>query len=276
MSRPRLQALLPYFGAKRQMANKILEIAGPHKSFWDVMCGSCSVALAHPGCRQIVVNDTYGAVINLARVVASDELAPSLFERLYRTTFCESLYLDSVEWLKATPNPKKDPLGSAYHYFVVCWQGRNGFAGTTAELSSGLAKRYSADGGDPATRFRNVVENIPEFWEKMRHWTILQENSLALVQKIHDKRGAVIYIDPPYLDKSADYVCDFGEADHGILAESLRRFKKARVIVSYYEHELLEPLYLRHGFEKITVKVPKNLSVTKGAVKAPEVLLVRN
>ena len=50
----------------------------------------------------------------------------------------------------------------------------------------------------------------------------------------------------------------------------MRRFKKTRVVVSYYEAPQLEELYLRHGWKMERVNVQKNLS---NGGSAPEVLL---
>lgn len=270
----KLNAMAPWYGSKRQLAPRIIPLFGKHFAFWDIMCGSCAIPLAKENCRMTVINDLNGAVVNLARVVADDVMSILLFERLYRTAFCEELYLDSVDWLKAMKAPQDHPLEWAYHYFILSWQGRNGLVGTVGEHKTGFCKRYNANGGDPATRFRGVVANVPAWWEKMREWTILSEDSIGLCSHIEDKDGVVAYCDPPYLDKQAKYIHDFDDDMHVRLAESLRRFKQTRAYVSYYDHPLLEDLYLKHGWVAIRMDVQKNLSVTAGAKKAPEVLLV--
>ena len=86
-----------------------------------------------------------------------------------------------------------------------------------------------------------------------------------------------IYVDPPYLVKGAKYVHDFEAQDHQRLAAMLGRFKKTRVVVSYYDHERLDGLYA--GWTKRHLKANKALAnqsprKTSGAVKAPEVLLI--
>jgi DNA adenine methylase len=274
----KLNALVPYFGCKRQLADRIIAEFGDHYAFWDIMCGSCAIPLAKENVRQTVINDLHGPVVNLARVVADDFMSERLFSRLYRTEFCDELYRDSVHWLTNIYNAERFQLDWAYHYFVVGWQGRNGLVGTVKELDTGFCRRFTANGGDPATRFRNVVENIPVWWEKMRGWTILSEDAIFLCSKIEDKEGVVIYADPPYISKDADYAHDFNRKDddfvvHRKLSQSLRRFKRSLVCVSYYVHPLLEELYPRNEWQHTTISVPKNLSVLSGATTAPEVLL---
>ncbi len=278
MSNNILLALEPYYGCKRQLSDKIIEALGPHNIYYEPFCGSCAVALAKPKCRMTVVNDLHGATINLARVVQDDGFSLVLFSRLTRTLFCEELYNDSVKWLLEN-KLSHEQIGPwywidwAYHYFIVSWQGRNGFVGTTRELSSGFCKRYTGSGGDPATRFRNAVGSLPTWWDTMRGWTILSEDGFALIERIPDEDGVAVYIDPPYVEHIADYVHDFVADDHVRLANALSRFKAAKVVVSYYEHPILGELY--KDWSKVSLEVPKNISVKKGQkTKAPEVLFI--
>lgn len=69
---------------------------------------------------------------------------------------------------------------------------------------------------------------------------------------------------------------DFQDADHGRLADALKRFTKARVVVSYYDDPRLDRLYA--DWTKLDCGRAKSLSVQgqRGSVsqKAPEVLLI--
>ena len=107
--------------------------------------------------------------------------------------------------------------------------------------------------------------------------TILQANVFELLERIEDSPGVVIYCDPPYVTKGAKYVHDFAAEDHGRMAEQLRRFKKTRVIVSYYDHPLVDELYA--GWTKRHLKATKAMvnqgrRDKGGSVAAPEVLLI--
>lgn len=95
---------------------------------------------------------------------------------------------------------------------------------------------------------------------------------------IHDEPGTVIYADPPYIDEGGRYLHQFKTEGHQRLADSLERFRNARILVSYYEHEILDALYA--GWTKIPVPSPKFLQKAgerqaSGEVdEAPEVLLI--
>jgi DNA adenine methylase len=282
VSKP-LNAIAPYFGAKRMQAAGIIEALGDHKAYWEPFCGSLAVLLAKPKTSVEVANDLNGGLINLARVVQHDSLSLYLFDRLWRTLFNQVAYEESAGWcrralagempwlLTLSGQPRLD---WAYHYFVMSWQGRNGLCGTAGEANIGFCKRFTSNGGDPAVRFQAAVESIPTWWDRLRGVTILQQDGVELIWKIEDKQGTVIYCDPPYLDKGAKYLHDFEPEEHEKLAAALRRFEKTRVVVSYYEHPLLDSLYLAHGFRKVEKTTKKQMG--NGANKAPEVLLIKN
>ncbi len=268
----KVTAIVPYYGSKRQLAPLIVERLGKHTAFVDPFCGSLAVLLAKPACRMEIVNDLNGALVNLARVVACDEQSHLLFEKLSRTLFCSSLYREVSEQLSrwTTEQAALTPVRWAWHYFVVSWMGRNGFVGTTRENDSGFCKRHTSNGGDPATRFRHAVEALPAWWQRLRNVTILSEDAFGLIERTEDREGTVLYADPPYFQKTATYKHDFSPEDHGALAEQLRRFKKTRVLLSYYRVPELDSLYLKHGWVLEELDVQKNLA---GGAKAPEVLL---
>ena len=99
-----------------------------------------------------------------------------------------------------------------------------------------------------------------------------------LLERIDDRKGTAIYIDPPYIKKGAKYIHDFEQQDHIRLAQMLGRFKETRIIVSYYDHPKLAELYPDWG--RVEITVTKSLDnqnrrdkENKG-VKVVEVLLV--
>jgi DNA adenine methylase len=273
-----IKALVPYFGCKRSQAEKIVEVLGPHRCYWEPFCGSAAVLFHKEPCKREIVNDVHGGLINLARVVRNRDLALALYDMLQRTLFCKELYQEScaacTKYPAAVP-AERQGLGYlpwAYHYLVASWMGRNGLAGTANEHKTGFCIRYSSAGGDPCVRFRSVVESIPGWWQRLQSATVLSEDGIALCEKIEDREGTVIYADPPYLVKGAKYAHDFGPEQHERLASVLRRFSKTRVVLSYYAHPDLAQLYPTSDWETIDRTTIKQMATSKPV--APEVLLV--
>ncbi len=280
MGEMKVNALAPWFGSKRTLAPEIVRQLGPHAAYWEPFCGSCSVLLAKPPCTMETVNDLHGDLINLARVVRDPRLGPQLYRRLRRTLACQTLHEEAAARLKerkaSDPAPPEPDLDRAADYFLVSWMGRSGVAGSK-KYSMGFCVRYTRKGGHGATRWVSAVDSIPAWHRRLRPVTVLSMDGLRLLQRVADDDRTAIYADPPYLVKGAEYTHDFTSEDHSRLAEQLRRFRAARVVVSYYEHPRLAELY--PGWELVRCPVAKSLvnqgrRDSGGKVTAPEVLLV--
>ncbi len=271
-------SLAPWFGSKRTIAPAIVEAIGPHAVYWEPFCGSLAVLLAKPRCKTEVVNDLHGDLVNLARVVQDPRLGPALYRRLRRVWMCQGLFEDSKGALNSCRDPfavGADPdVDRAFHYFVYCWQGINGVAGI-ANRGSGFARRFTSSGGDGATRWNGAVGSIPAWRRRMRGLNILNSDGIELCERIEDEEHTVIYCDPPYFEKGAEYLHDFAAADHLRLAAALKRFRRARVVVSYYADPRLEELY--PGWHTRSIRAAKGLvnagKKDRSRVDAPEVLL---
>jgi DNA adenine methylase len=241
-----------------------------------------AVLMSKPQCRQETVVDLHYDLINLANVIKCETTACALYRRLRRTLMHEDVMREAFAILKTVPTaPYGEMLdaGRAWAFFVNSWMGRNGSVGTEGHARTAtFCIRYTANGGDSATRFRGAVESIPQWRRRMRNVTILNRDAFEVIKKIADEPGCVIYADPPYLIKGSKYVHDFGEGfmgedDHGRLAAALKSFKSTRVVVSYYDHPRLADLY--PGWTRVLRTMNKNMAATNGDAKdAPEVLLI--
>lgn len=293
----KIGALAPWFCASRTLAPIIAQEIGRPRLFWNEFCGSLAVTLAVAPCVNETVNDLHGDIINLARVVQREGSAVRLFDRVQRTMMHESVFDEAAARFRgrghvpATDEPDED---RAYDYLVSSWLGRNGVAGTSS-YNQGFCVRYTANGGHAAKRFRSVAESIPAWYDRLRNVTVLNRNARDTIPRIDDREDTVVYLDPPYVEKGAGYVHDFAPASptakgkrvdaggvplmtHGELRDLLARFRRARIIVSYYDHPLVRELY--RGWTLVRLKVTKSL-VNQGMrdadgpkPDAPEILLI--
>lgn len=266
-----ITAIAPWFGGKRILASRIVEQLGPHRCYWEPFCGSMAVLLAKPECSQETVSDLHGDLLNLARCIAHPEHGPWLYRQLRRTLVHEQTFRDSAAMLTATGSAIEagvlDPQRALW-FFISSWLGRNGVIGTR-EYNNSFCVRYTLNGGIQGTRFASAVHSIPAWRRRLRKVTILRRDGLQLLERIEDQSGVAIYCDPPYLSKGASYVHDFTPRQHSQLAERVGRFRRARVVVSYYDDPLLDELYPAGRWTKIHTPIPKSTGAA-----APEVLLV--
>lgn len=279
----KIKAICPWFGGKRTMAPEIVRQLQDHVYYFEGCAGSLAVLFAKKPSHHETVCDLHGAVTNLAWVLQDPHMAPELFEQLQRVIYSDELYDRSKEWIEdfegacdAHPDPH---YLWAYHYFIASWMGRNGVAGTE-RVNYQLAVRWTAGGGSGPVRFRSAVESIPAWVDRLRNVIVLRDDLFSILPRIADDEGSAIYIDPPYLhgsmSGSAAYLFDFEPQDHARLAEEVKRFKKARVVLSYYDDDELRQLY--RGWTFIDCSRHKHLHVQskRGSKRsdAPEVLIV--
>lgn len=295
----KIGALAPWFGSKRTMAPLIVRELGEHSSYFEPFCGSMAVLLAKPKSRQETVNDLHGDLTNLARVVSREALAIDLYSQLSRAIVSDGLLSDAAAILREPHDDDEPDVTRAFWYFVQSWMMRNGVAGTNIGQPRGigtqLAVRYTANGGSPTIRFRNAVESIPDWHERLRNVVILRRSAFSVIPKIEDAAATAIYIDSPYVAESRSgfdgagaqsrYLHEFNHApggalfagdDHQKLHDQLADFKRARIVVSYYDCQRVRELYA--GWTFIDCGRQKNLArQNAGEFKpgeAPEVLLI--
>lgn len=207
---------------------------------------------------------------------------------------------ESPQFFRADANM----LEYAYWYFVVSWMSRNGTAGTE-RLIYQPAVRWGMGGGSPTIRWRSAVESIPAWHQRLRNVVILRRDAFSIIPKFEDEPHTAIYCDPPYhatsrsgiRDYSSRYLHDFrarGEKvarelfggsddaavsvdDHQRLAEQLRAFQRARIVVSYYDCPEVRALYPGWTIVKKTMQKTL-LNQNKGndgrTQNAPEILLI--
>ena len=286
----KITAIAPWFGGKRTLAPIIVDELGRHDSYFEPFCGSMAVLFAKEPSRQELACDLHGHLTNLAWVLQDDALAVRLYDRLTRTLFCESVLEDAKTNLEGRNYAACTPdVDRAHWFFIHSWCARNGTSGS-ARMSFQIAVRWTANGGSPTTRFRNAIESIPAWHERLRNVVILNRDAFEVIPKIPDEPGVAIYCDPPYLHTTrtgngdGGYLHDFDEYDglfsdqddHARLARALLRFERARVVVSYYAHPRLEKLYPDWTLRECTIQ--KNMhnqsELGGGRFAAPEVLLI--
>jgi DNA adenine methylase len=294
MSATIINAIVPWMGGKRTMAPVIVAELGPHTQYFEPFCGSMAVLFGKAQSQKETVNDLHGDLINLARCLQAQATAEDLYDRCQRAIVCEGLLKDARAFFKANPMP--DPqiadVTRAYWYFLASWMARNGTAGTR-RLDYQIAVRWTKSGGSPTVRWRNVVQSIPWFHQRLQNVVILQRDAMGVVDRFEDVKETAIYADPPYADdtrsgfrkgKGSDhkYLHEFDhgtglfEDDHSKLRKLLGAYKKARVVVSYYDSPRIRELYKGWTFVEHTRQKHLHAQNGRGArpKKAPEILII--
>jgi DNA adenine methylase len=286
-----ISALVPWFGSKRTLAPRVIEELGNHQAYWENPCGSMAVMLAKPAVTYETCNDLHQDLINLALVIRDRKSAEELYRLAHPTLFAEDLCRLSKERTMSYREAAADGnIERAYWYLVFSWFHINGIAGTKLSRTGNMCIRYSAKGGNGATRWRSVVESIPDWHERLLRVQIVSRDMFEIFDELDDAAGTAIYCDPPYILKKSRYLHDFPTIEeeqrdstkkgHLALAKALRRFKRSRVVLSYYQHPALADLY--PGWTTIDATqlnvaksmVNAGMRDDNGRTEAPECLLL--
>lgn len=270
----KITALLAYYGGKRTLAPTIVKLMGEHKTYWEPFCGSMAVLFAKPKCNTETVNDLYGDLINVAKVIQDPVSGEKFYDKLCRTLCAEQFFQEAKEkWFEFDPRQPFDgvDIDRAYNFFVTSWMGLNGVSGTE-RCNYSFALRWCRSGGQGAARWRSVIESMPAWHLRLQNVLIISRDAFAVIENIADAEDTVIYCDPPYIIKSNNYIHDFEDeslfalSGHQRLVELLGRFKRARVIVSYYENPVIDTLY--SGWEKMVIE--KSRQSMRNATRGPK------
>lgn len=291
-----IKAIAPWFGGKRTMADDIVAELGPHTQYFEPFCGSLAIILSKPRAQKETVNDLHGDCMLLARVVSHPTSAPVLYERLQVAVMSEGL-LNDARLRLAEPLVGEldagdaDSIERAYWYFIGCWMGRNGTAGTDRQDYQ-IAVRWTKNGGSPTVRFRNAVASIPAWHARLLNVVVLQRDAFSILDRFEDCTETAIYVDPPYPretrskfgdGRGGQYLHEFSHDsslqladDHARLASMLREYRHARVVVSTYDCPRYRDLF--DGWTFIDKARQKHLHSVGGRgsrpLEAPEVLIV--
>ncbi len=277
------------------MATETIDESGKRLR-WQCGCrqnGGVMVQLWRPGDPDI------DELIEAARaMIATRVRLPS---QLQRTLFSSDLLeaakdeLDDVLSCSLIVNFDKSltdwGVERAYWYFLSSWMGRNGTAGT-ARIDYQIAVRWTKNGGSPTVRFKNAIDSIPAWHNRLRNVVILKRNAFDILDRFEDHEATAIYADPPYHavtrtkgavknGRGGKYLHEFDHADgmfgddHTRLAAILRGYRKARIVVSYYDCQRIRELYDGWTFHDCTMNKQLHAQNGRGARKktAPEMLI---
>lgn len=264
--------LLPWFGSKAALAREILPEFGPHKVYFEPFGGGMAMLLNKQPCCRETVNDLHEDLTHLARIIADPAQGAALYRRLRRLLCCEQLHREARERIRQPFTPS---LERAIDFFYVSWMSRMGISG--AEGCDSMAHGYGTGTTPCASKLRSAIESIRAWQARMRGVTITNRDAFELLTKLHDEPGMLIYCDPPYLQKGGKYIFDLDDAGHQRLSDSLQRFEKARVIVSYTDHPRLADLYPADRWTKkiLNYKAREGRGAKVPKLKPPEVLLIK-
>jgi len=260
--------VLRWHGGKWMLAPWIISHFPEHRIYVEPWGGAASVLLRKPRVYAEVYNDLDDEVVNLFRLLQSQDSAKRLVELLILTPFSRKEFDLSFR-------RHGEPVERARRLIIRSFMGFGSDASTSGRKSLGSGKpptgfRSNSDrsGTTPAHDWANYPDCLRQVIERWRGVVIESRPALEVFGP-HDTPDTLFYCDPPYLhgtrsDARGEYAHEMSDDDHRIMLKVLKSVK-GFVVLSGYPNACYDPL----GWHK----VEKN-SLADGALKRVEVLWI--
>ncbi|MGG0718704.1 DNA adenine methylase [Robertmurraya massiliosenegalensis] len=231
---------LIWFGGKSRMASHIIRKMPPHDCYVELFGGAAHVIAQKAPITNEVYNDIDEIVVNFLLVARAET------ERLIKE--CEALPYSRALYEKWKREPwPQDEFERAVRFFYI---NRSGIAKGNADYNTGW--RHSKE-HNTARTYQSACQLIKSFAKRMS--TVMIDNrDFRDIVRVYDSPTTLFYVDPPYVEKERHYKLTDDDKDNPIkLHEDLSKLLhqvQGKVILSYYEHPLLDELYSNWNREK--------------------------
>lgn len=225
-----MNAILNHPGSKWRMAEKIIGLMPPHRSYLEPFFGSGAVLFTKPPSAIETVNDLDGDIVNFFRILREEP------ERLARAVSLTPYARDVYD--NAWNDFGEDMFDRAYRFAI-----RSKMAmGYKMHTKSGFKiDRYGRERSYAVGSWNEMPEDILQAATRLKGVQIENRPAVELIRKFAFD-NVLIYSDPPYLMSTRggrQYRFEMDTEDHIELLDALKRHP-GPVIVSGYASELYD------------------------------------
>jgi len=194
-----LRPIIPYFGGKTKVANKIIDKMPEHSTFIEPFAGGASVYWANNKADNFIINDKNKEVYNLYKTAKN---SPNLIKS------CDVSHGSKFKFNKIKSKSNKSACDVMYLH-------KHSYG---ADAKSFVKKGFRNNGF------------TDEHAKKLNKTKVLNQD-FRKVMKSNDKSDVLQYLDPPYVVGGDTYKV------HGVtpkeVCDSVKKLKKAKAIISY-------------------------------------------
>jgi DNA adenine methylase len=222
--------ILKYPGAKWRLAPWIVSHFPEHRGYVEPFCGSAAVFFTKKPARNEVLNDSFGAIVNLFRVLR--DTPDELIRLIDLTPWAREEYELSEQHANTG-----DSIEDARRFLVRCWQAH----GTRFARPSGWRNVGPSNEAKTTTLWRQLPTRLAAVVDRLKDAEIECRPAVEVIGR-YNTPNCLIYADPPYVmatRNEAYYAHEMTDADHLALLEVLDQHR-GFVVLSGYEHSLYD------------------------------------
>lgn len=224
--------VLRWHGGKWLLAPWVIEHFPPHQVYVEPFGGAASVLMRKPVSYAEVYNDLDQSVVNLFRVLRSDQ-AERLVAELRLTPFARDEFREAYE-------PTEDPVEAARRLIIRSFMG---FGSNGHNKLTGFRANSNRSGTTPSHDWQNYPDSLALVIHRLRGVTVENKDAREVMAQ-HDGPKTLHYVDPPYVfetrsDDGADYAHELSDDQHAELLEFLRGLH-GMVVLSGYPSDLYD------------------------------------
>lgn len=234
-----MNALLNYPGAKWGLAEEIVALMPPHKSYLEPFFGSGAVLFTKPPSSIETVNDLDGEVVNFFRVLR--EKPEQLAAMIDDTPYAREVYDDACR------RRGRSRLDRAWRF---CIRNRMAWGYKTSSKTGFKIDVAGREAAYCVSNWSKTPDLLREYAKRLKMVQIEHLPALELISRFQNP-DVLIYADPPYLMGTRggkQYRHEMTDRDHAELLDALKAHK-GPVILSGYD----SPLYRENltGWETV-------------------------
>jgi DNA adenine methylase len=251
--------LLRWLGGKYRLAPWIVSHFPEHRIYLEPFGGAGSVLLHKPRAYNEIYNDLDGELVNLFRVLRSDD-APELLRLLALTPYAREEYWAAFE-------PTDDPIERARRT-VVRSHLAHGTGGARLDRPTGFRSDGTTATTNVAGEWADLPEALQAVVERMRGVNIEQRPAIELVRRFNGKK-VLVYLDPPYVpatrstksrkpgERYHTYQFEMTEDDHRELLATCCE-SEAMIAISAYPDALYDELLPGWTCRQVAARAHRN------------------
>ena len=237
---------IKYYGGKQQLAEVIVKLIPPHRSYIEPFIGGAAVFFAKPPSECEIINDINGEIVNFYEVIQRDftalqsEISISLHSRKMHK-HAQVIY----------ENPDMfDRIKRAWALWMLA---NTGFGG---QLDSSWG--YDTTGQTTAS-IRNKRDSFTESIAIRLQNTQIECCDALRIIRSRDAPDAFFYIDPPYPDTDQGHYDGYSTEDFRALLETCANIE-GKFLLSSFRHSALEEYTTKYNWSQFELKMNKPMS----------------